>query len=118
MSWWNRLVNWGPPPAIEPGVVHKTLNPAPTSPRPPPPRSQAGTRRVGVMPQPSRITERPPDPAPLLLRMDRAIRPTATMWNRANALFEHPTGCRCSTCTTTAELAWLIRDHDQRQQPA
>jgi len=89
MAWWNHLVNWGPPPRVKP-------------------------RTVGVMQQPSRITERPPDPAPLLLTKAMMLKPTAAQWKRANEIFEHPRGCRCSTCRLVAEMAVMIKNHDAR----
>lgn len=68
------------------------LNPPPTSPRPPPPRSQA---------------------APLDLTPAMAVRPRSGDWRRANRLFEHPTGCRCSTCRLAADLGRAVRDQEK-----
>lgn len=89
MSWWNYLVNCVPPPVI------KTLNPPPTGPRPPSLHSQQ---------------------APSVLELTKAmiLKPTAAKWKRANDLFEHPHGCRCSTCRLVAEMAVMIKNHDAR----
>lgn len=49
-------------------------------------------------------------PEPLLLTcpVDEEV-PAAADWNRANALFDHPRSCRCSTCRLSAELGYWIR---------
>lgn len=75
--------------------VQKTLNLPPTVSRPPPPASQ--------------------EPPVLELTKRMELRPSAAQWLRANRMFEHPRGCRCSTCRSTAELAVMIQDYDARR---
>lgn len=33
-------------------------------------------------------------------------------YQRANALFEHPRGCRCSTCCLAAGLGYIVRKQE------
>ena len=75
-------------------VVKKTLNPPPTVPRPPAPASQE---------------------VPLELTKKMILKPTPAQWLRANRMFEHPRGCRCSTCRLVAEMAVMIQDYDARR---
>jgi hypothetical protein len=71
----------------------------------PPPVIQ---HRRGVRP----VTPKP-EPAPLQLTKAMMLKPTAAQWKRANDMFEHPHGCRCSTCRLVAELAVMIKIRDQ-----
>lgn len=52
-------------------------------------------------------------PEPLLL-LDPADEPAAEAadWRRANALFAHPGGCRCSTCALAARLGYRVRQQE------
>jgi hypothetical protein len=75
--------------------VNKTINPPPIGPRPSPPASQA---------------------APILeLTKKMVLKPSPAQWLRANKMFEHPRGCRCSTCRLVAEMAVMIQDYDARR---
>jgi hypothetical protein len=49
---------------------------------------------------------------PLELTVAMAIRPHAADWRRANRMFEHPAGCRCSTCHLVADLGRAVRDQE------
>lgn len=48
---------------------------------------------------------------PLLLT--EVVAPTPAEWRRANRIFEHQIGCRCSTCRLAAELAFMVRKRDE-----
>jgi hypothetical protein len=45
--------------------------------------------------------------APLVLT--DAIVPEREDWRRANRLFDHVRGCRCSTCKLAADLGRVVR---------
>jgi hypothetical protein len=37
------------------------------------------------------------------------VKPQQRDWKTANKLFDHPSGCNCSTCTLTASLGVQVR---------
>jgi len=45
--------------------------------------------------------------------LTEAVRPTAADYRRANRLFEHTLGCRCSTCRLTADLGSVVRRQEK-----
>jgi hypothetical protein len=45
-----------------------------------------------------------------------AVRPRPADWLRANRLFGHPRGCRCSTCCLAADLGRVVRDQFYEKQ--
>lgn len=48
---------------------------------------------------------------------DRVGRPATREWTVANRLFDHPRGCRCSTCGLVATLAAMIRRDEEINGP-
>jgi hypothetical protein len=60
-------------------------------------------------------------PEPPLLLADPVL-PAPELWRSANALFDHPRGCRCSTCTLAANLGQVVQEQraiqpDARPEP-
>lgn len=45
------------------------------------------------------------------LRVPGASQPEGRDWSNANRMFDHPTGCRCSTCTLAARLGFHVRNY-------
>jgi hypothetical protein len=43
-----------------------------------------------------------------VLLLTEIVAPSSAQWSRANKIFGHRPGCRCTTCRLAAELAWMI----------